>query len=587
MTADTDARAARTASAVFGDLAVDATPPTVTWPKGFIVDGSGTYWHPEGDGRGGERPAALWLCGYLTVIAEAREKDGGDWSKVIEFKDRDGRVKREIIGMAELAGDGVAVRGRLMAQGLTISTNKAARERLQSGLILVTCSARNHFASAAGWNDDLYVLPHRTIGPAGGEGVLYRGKYGATLHGERGTQQGWRDQVAARASGNAFLLFGLSCAFAGPLLRLLDGEGGGFHIRGGSSSGKTTVLQVAGSVWGGGGNSGFAQSWRSTDNALEGLALAHNDCLLPLDELKMLDAAAAGQAAYALATGVSKARMRPDAEMKPRPTWRVMILSAGELGMPDLIRSARGNDKSYAGQELRLLDLEADLGEGLGAWQTVHEASGPSAFSDGLKAATNAHYGHAGPLFVERFIEHREESKAALLRLQAAFLEDVTVPGDTGQAQRGAQRFATVAAAGELACRLDVVPWRPGEAAAACRFLFEKWAAQFGRDVPREDREAIGLVRDFIEKWGSSRFRQHKTFISEREQEEEEMRQQADMEAGKPRQGEARSLDTAGYKGNMEGKGELYHFNPAVFARKCSSAWMPRMLPARSVKPVS
>ena len=168
MIGDTDARAARTAGTMFGGLAVDATPPTVTWPKGFLVDGSGIYWQPEGDGKGGEQPAALWLSGYLTVVAEAREKDGSDWSKVVEFKDPDGRVKREIIGMAELAGDGVAVRGRLMAQGLTISTNKAARERLLSGLTLVACSARNHFASAAGWNDDLYVLPHRTIGPAGG-----------------------------------------------------------------------------------------------------------------------------------------------------------------------------------------------------------------------------------------------------------------------------------------------------------------------------------------------------------------------------------------------------------------------------------
>ncbi len=532
----------------------------VYWPKGFQAGDAGVYWAPKDNGKGEEAPP-LWLCGGLEVLASARDEDGGDWSTVVEFRDPDGKRKREIIGKGELAGDGVDVRRRLMAAGLPVSSNKAARERLQAGLAAVHCSERARLASSTGWREPLYVLPHRTIGSGAREPVIYRGRAGGTHHGEAGSYDAWRELVAAKASGNALLLFALSCAFAAPLMRPLGGEGGGFHARGESSTGKTTLLRAAGSVWGGGGELGFAQSWRNTDNALEAVALAHNDGLLALDELRQLDPTAAGAAAYALSAGVAKGRLRADADLKARPTWRVLILSAGEIGLADMIRLAKGKDKSYAGQELRLIDLDADMGQGLGAWQTLHHAESAAAFSESLKTATDAHYGHAGPLFVERFMAGRGELEAVARRLQSSFLESVTEAGDTGQARRGAQRFALAAVAGELAALLDVAPWQAGEAADAVAVIFKRWAKQFGRSTQREDREAITRVKAFIERYEHSRFRWLKDGLSDEEQLAEEAREQIDAETGKFREGEARSLDVAGFKGNREGVGLLFHFN--------------------------
>lgn len=71
--------------------------------------------------------------------------------------------------------------------------------------------------------------------------------------------------------------FALSCSFAGPLLKLAGLEGGCFAFEGGSSSGKTTALKVAASVWGG---EAHVRAWRTTDNGLEGLAALHNDNVL-------------------------------------------------------------------------------------------------------------------------------------------------------------------------------------------------------------------------------------------------------------------------------------------------------------------
>jgi putative DNA primase/helicase len=78
--------------------------------------------------------------------------------------------------------------------------------------------------------------------------------------------------VAALCVGNSRLAFAVACAFAGPLLRPAGVESGGFHYRGDSSSGKTTALKVAASVYGG---AGYLQRWRTTDNALEAIAAQH------------------------------------------------------------------------------------------------------------------------------------------------------------------------------------------------------------------------------------------------------------------------------------------------------------------------
>ncbi|HET6925259.1 MAG TPA: DUF927 domain-containing protein [Hyphomicrobiaceae bacterium] len=114
--------------------------------------------------------------------------------------------------------------------------------------------------------------------------------------------------------------------------------------------GKTTLIQVGGSVWGGGGLTGYIRSWRATDNGLESVAMAHCDTLLALDGLAEIEATAAGKAAYMLANGHAKQRMTRTAGVRPAPEWRLLFLSTGEIGLADKV----GEDprkRIAAGQE--------------------------------------------------------------------------------------------------------------------------------------------------------------------------------------------------------------------------------------------
>jgi putative DNA primase/helicase len=112
----------------------------------------------------------------------------------------------------------------------------------------------------------------------------------------RGTLEDWQQNVARFAVGNSRLVLSISMAFAAALIGPCGMESGGVHFVGPSSTGKTTTLVAAGSVWGGG-DAGYVQTWRTTSNGLEATAAAHNDALLCLDELAQVSSQEAGTTA--------------------------------------------------------------------------------------------------------------------------------------------------------------------------------------------------------------------------------------------------------------------------------------------------
>src|SRR5690606_13240001 len=128
-------------------------------------------------------------------------------------------------------------------------------------------------------------------------------------------------------------------------------EGFGLHYRGGSSAGKTTALEVAGSVWGGGDLGGYSQSWHATANGIEAMAEGHCDVLMCLDELGQVRPEDAGRVAYQLSTGIGRQRALSDGTGASRRQWRLIYLSTGEISLEDKRREARTPIRVMAGQQ--------------------------------------------------------------------------------------------------------------------------------------------------------------------------------------------------------------------------------------------
>lgn len=323
---------------------------------------------------------------------------------------------------------------------------------------------------------------------------------------EAGTLEGWQENIGRYAVGNTRLVLAISTAFAAPLLYPTGAESGGFHFRGASSTGKSTALVVAGSAWGGGGIRGYVRTWRATSNGLEGVAAMHCDCLLCLDEMGQVDGREAGSIAYMLANGVGKARANRSGEARPPAEWRLLFLSSGELSLSDKIAEDGRGRRAAAGQQVRIVDIPADAGAGLGLFENLHGFPSADAFARHLKMATAEHYGYPTRRFLQSLVDNFDAIAPTVKGYVDEFLDENCPKGADGQVSRVAARFGLVAAGGEMAVASGVLPWPAGEATRAAAVCFRDWLSVRGGIEPAEESDAIAAVRRFIELHGNSRF---------------------------------------------------------------------------------
>jgi uncharacterized protein (DUF927 family) len=321
-----------------------------------------------------------------------------------------------------------------------------------------------------------------------------------------GTLEGWQNGAGQLVRDHSRAVVAVSAAFVGPLLALLNQEGGGVHFYGRSSIGKTTILAAAASVWGRGATAGgFVRSWRATGNALEAEAARHSDVAIVLDEMGVVDAREAGSAVYQLAMGAGKGRARRDGLLRERTSWRAVVISSGEIRLADKL--AEDRRRSTAGQAVRLLDIPADAGKGFGCFDHGSRSGGAKEIADQIQAAATANYGTAGPAFVEEVLKAGiDEIVATARELLNKFHGRVAPAGSDSQVLRAADRFGLIAVAGELAAALSVVPWPEGTVLSAAETCFRDWLAARGGVDPHEVIAGIAQVRRFIEANGDARF---------------------------------------------------------------------------------
>jgi uncharacterized protein (DUF927 family) len=466
----------------------------------FDVSSHGVYF--IGTDKDGNEQPERWICSRLLVVAKTRDANSGEWGRLLEWHDDDRVRHRWAMPLELLQSDGTDMRRELARMGLSIAPGKAQRDLLASYVQVWPVEHRARCVERLGWYGSVYVTPSESIGQDN-EIVVFQNAHALDpAFSTAGSLDEWRQSVARLSAGNSRLVFALSAAFAGPLADVAGEESGGIHLRGGSSSGKTTALKVAASVWGD--PNSYPRLWRATANGLEGLAALHNDGLLILDELSQIDPKEAGEAAYLLANGQGKARASRTGAARQAARWRLLFLSAGEESLTALM--ARAGRKANAGQEIRLADIDADAGQGMGAFELLHEHPSPAALALAIKDAAIRFHGMAGVTWLRFIVADRPTLPDTIEDSIKDFVNDVVPANASGQVLRVARRFALVAVAGELATHYGITGWETGEAMQAGRKCFASWLESFGGAGNREERNILSQVRAFFEAHGQSRF---------------------------------------------------------------------------------
>ncbi len=155
-----------------------------------------------------------------------------------------------------------------------------------------------------------------------------------------------------------------------------------------------------------------------------------------------------------------------------------------------------------------MLDIDADAGRGMGLFENIHDAKSAKAFADQTKGAALRFYGTAFREFVRLLCAIEPDLRLYLIRsYQEAFVAACPLDCATPEVGRAASRMALLAAAGEIAIELGVLPWPEGAAIDGVATCFRAWRASRGGDhIAHDDARAIEQVRLFIERYGPSRF---------------------------------------------------------------------------------
>ena len=453
----------------------------------------------------------LFIADFVKVVARATDDKGRNYACVVKFFDRQGDIQK-LIFADEMLETPEKLRALLRGRGLRMSTNSTAK---MAFLEYLNDSITNRWieqSARTGWYRDLpvFVTPKEVIGHYSKE-IMYDDsnlpvtpQFGG-LYDQKGTLDNWRQYVAQPCVGNSRLVFALSCAFAPILLKWLPDAAGGFQLRGTSSEGKTTALAVAASVWGG---VLTAQTWLSTASSLDKIGELYNHAFLGLDEIKQAPAKDIGNVMYMIAGGRGKNRSAQGGDkLQAIKIFTTIFLSTGEKTIQQLLEII--GESSDAGMEARMADLTANAGKGHGVFDTVHDFASGKDLSEHLNQfAKHRFYGVAAPAFIRGLLDQfASDTIETVIKDKVKGFRELFCPPDAeGQVHRVIERFALVAAAGELAIELDILPFPRGECVAQVGVCFQQWLADRGGSGQLEKHKIIEAVKLFIIEHMFSRF---------------------------------------------------------------------------------
>lgn len=505
----------------------------------YYHDASGALWYDD-DGK-----AKLISEVYIKATTLSRGSDGTSWASIIEFKDLDNKLKNIQIPCKTLL-DSKETFKLLVDSGFKAS---CCRTPLIKYLQDVEPEKRLIQLTRSGWvaNGLEYVCQSFKITDSTEEYVLPpNDSIGLS---KRGTLAEWQEHVCQYCVDNHVLTLALCVGLSGILLRFLPSINTTMvNLVGKSSIGKTTALQVASSLWG---DSKFIKQWRCTSNALEAIAESYNDGLLILDELGQVNGKDVSNITYMLGNEKGKGRMNADSSLRYSKSWRLAILSSGEIGIASKMEEA--GIKAKGGQLVRCIDIDACVSE-LGIYNCLHGARDGAELSNILKENCSKYYGVVAEEFIRRLtrdISHEELRNSVNTEVSNEYERIVTkfqLEKADGQVERVAKSFASWAASGLFAVRLEVVVQNEEQIRKSIDYKFSRWLQDRGGVGSFEEQDIVDALKGFLLQ-NSSRFKDMNCLDQ------------------KP------INNCLGYKTQQEKK-TLYHMIPKLFQREFSTNYM-------------
>lgn len=458
------------------------------------------------------------LCGYIKPT-HCTEDVNGDHGLLVQIVTRKNKFVECFFAREEIATEKDTIK-LLLKKGLSIP-------HLRDGL----CYAINYYLNnyepefkavgvdMVGWQGDntAYTLPFvgetrncyntKQAGETPPEYILQQKTASPRILKKKGTLKEWKRTIGEVCRGNHLHTFAILASLTAPALKLLNEEGGFFHYVGSTSIGKSTILNVAKSVW------GFRDlgSFRATDNNLESICKNSNDGAMFLDEMGEVDADDLFKIIYMLANGVTKGRADKNGNAKETSHFTVLAQSTGEIGLEAKLAEKKLQVKG--GQLIRMAEIDADRGKGLNTFDVLNinpDTNKP--FISGreqaefLKTYADLNYGIVIDSFMQKVVGRFNDYKEALKEAKAKWLAR-ELTGDEGvEIARMAKRFSTIFATGVIAVEFGIIPHSIAEIDSCIGEIFASWKDRFGTDSSYELKTIKADMRKLCVEQQYSRF---------------------------------------------------------------------------------
>jgi uncharacterized protein (DUF927 family) len=332
----------------------------------------------------------------------------------------------------------------------------------------------------------IFVRPDEVIMPPAmpqARNVTYVLDATAIRHGleVKGTAAEWAAEVATPLRGNSNVALSFATFFAAPLLHFASEPGGGNHLYGPSTIGKTMVSAAGQSIYGWPletADDAFGVTWAGSEAGFDALALVRTDLGLPLDEITLADRRSAEQVVYKLASGTKGPRATSTGHLRETAHASVLVLSTGEKSLAQFI-----GKQLQEGARKRLVDVPAEVQPG-SAFETIPREQ-MHIESRRLFDAMKRHHGAVGRDWQRHLADiGPDKIKAELHKHREAFLAlpEVVAIAEKAHPQVRAvvNRFALHAAALRMTIAAGLLPWAVEEADAGIAACMARWVAQRG-----------------------------------------------------------------------------------------------------------
>ena len=302
-----------------------------------------------------------------------------------------------------------------------------------------------------GRDGESFFLPGVSSGvefePAGsGEASLYR-----AFSSRRGSLRGWVEAMRTLADEGLMIpQAAVLASFVPPLQRRLQTPNFILDIHGDTSTGKSTTLRLAASVWGRPYDPDSAvMQWMNTQAAIEQVAGVCGELPVFLDDAQHCPAELKRSVVYMIANGRGKGRSAGGSGVRETPTWHTVALSTSEESLSEASphEGARGRILSVGGQTSPFRQGSAELVRS-------------------LESAVSLNHGHAGEAFVRHLNGWGVHDWARWQQRYAAVRNELLKVSSSDLVGRVSGYIAAVQIAGEVACPLLGLTFQPDMVAA-------------------------------------------------------------------------------------------------------------------------